>query len=155
MTLSIFEKGAEAAIGTVTGALSWLPWAAAGLSLALGTTGTLWYRSQWESCQAASARAVAEAQAKVIAFQEADAVKTRAIEDAHAAEVARLKGDANARETAIMRAVASKDCLSSPAARAFFDGLQSNGNQAGAGAAPGAARTGAPVPVTTRPAGVR
>lgn len=98
----------------------------------------------WDRCKAGRIADRAEAQAAVIAFQEADAVKTRAIEDAHAAEVARLKGEANAREAAINRAPSGTACINSGAGRAFIDGLSTG--KTGAGAPSGAGRARQAVP---------
>lgn len=83
-----------------------------------------WERLGRITCERDVAAAVAEAQAKVLAFKEADDAKTKALSDAHAAEVARIRGENNARESSIRRAASSLGCLDSPAYRAFIGGLQ-------------------------------
>lgn len=82
-----------------------------------------WERLGRVTCERDVAAEVAKAQAMVAAFKEADETNTRKIADAHAAEVARIKGEANARENSIRRAVASNSCLDTGAYRAFISAL--------------------------------
>ncbi len=128
-----------------------MPW---GLLLRLGpyaliALALLWggFEHTWRvTLQRDAAKEVAAAQAREIAFKEADAENTRKISDAHAAEVARIKGEASARETAIRRAVASNVCVDTAAYRAFIGSLQPQPTQAPTGAANGAGGARAAVP---------
>lgn len=117
------------------------PYVLIGLALLWGG-----FEHTWRvTLQRDAAAEVAKAQAREIAFKEADAENTRKISDAHAAEVARIKGEASARETAIRRAVASNSCLATPAYLAFISSLPV-APKAPIGAADGAGGTRAPVP---------
>lgn len=116
------------------------PYAAIGLALLWGG-----FEHTWRVIlQRDAAQEVAKAQAMVAAFKEADEANTRKIADAHAAEIARIKGEANARETSIRRAVASNSCLDTPAYRAFIGGLPV-APQADPGSQVGPRRTGTPL----------
>lgn len=81
-------------------------------------------RSGWENEIAARASDLADAQASALEATQADAVRTRQLEDRHAAEITQLKEQANAREIAIARAPATTACAASPAMRTLFDGLR-------------------------------
>jgi len=58
-------EGAVASAGGFLSGLSWLPWAIAAGSLAIGAGGTLWYRAEWKDCQASVAIDAAKAEEKV------------------------------------------------------------------------------------------
>jgi hypothetical protein len=103
------------------------------LSLAFG----FYERSGWQGEIAARAEDQAAAEKAVADAQATDAANTRTLEDQHAAEIARLKEDQNARDTAIATAPTTIVCAQSPAMRALFDGLRARDGTAGAGAAPG------------------
>lgn len=119
--------------------MSWLsiawkagPWIVAALALGFG----LYERSAYFEESSARAADLAAAQQSARAAAIADATHTREIEDAHAAEVAYLKDQANARELSIAQAPAAAVCAGSPAMRALFDGLRArNGLRARIGAA--------------------
>ena len=127
-----------------------IPWSLIGrfgpyvlIGLALAAWG---FEHTWRvTLQRDAAAEVAKAQAMVAAFKEADEANTRKIADAHAAEIARIKGEANARETSIRRAVASNSCLDTPAYRAFIGSLPVT-PQAGAGSQVGPRRIDPPLP---------
>lgn len=113
------------------------------LAVAVGAWG---FEHTWRiTLQRDAARDVAEAQGKVIAFKEADAEKTKALQDAHAAEITRLKDSSNA-QIAIAQAKRTTECVATPAARAFTNGMRRFDPEAGAGDAGSAGRAGAPVP---------
>jgi hypothetical protein len=86
------------------------------------------------------------AQQTVLKAKADDAAKTRQLEDEHAAEVAKLKEQANARDIAIAQAPVTVDCVASPAMRALFDGLRARTAAAGAGQSGNAGRAGPGVP---------
>jgi uncharacterized protein HemX len=117
-------------------AIGWL------LTAALGAGGTLWYRGQYESEKAARARDLVVALAAEASAKAADATRTKALEDAHAAEIAKLKEDANARDRSIDLAQDSSACTGSAPMRALFDGLRQRPAAPGPRAAgsPGGAR---------------
>ncbi len=122
--------------------MSWLsiawkagPWIVAALALSFG----LYERSAYFEESALRAADLAAAQQAARAAAIADATRTREIEDAHAAEVATLKEQANARELSIAQVPATAVCAGSPAMRALFSGLRARAGTAGAGQ-PGAAR---------------
>ena len=118
------------------------PYAMIGLALLWGG-----FEHGWRvTLQRDAATEVARAQAEVAAYREADAANTRKIEDAHAAEVNRLRGEASARENAIRRSVASMSCIDTPAYRAFIGSLPSPPAQTPTGPPNGARRTGPTVP---------
>jgi hypothetical protein len=118
------------------------PYALIGLALLWGG-----FEHSWRvTLQRNAATEVAKAQAEVAAYREADAANTRRIEDAHAAEVNRLRGEASARENAIRRSVASMSCIDTPAYRAFVGSLPGTPGKAGAGPSDGPRRTGPSVP---------
>lgn len=50
--------GSKGVFATVLGAAPWLPLAVAGISLAAGGFGTVWYRMQWKACEAAGKQAL-------------------------------------------------------------------------------------------------
>ena len=110
-------EGAATAAKVGLSALSWLPWAIAAGSFVIGAGGTLWYRSEYESCLAAGAKALAD-QIEVDKRDNAKAV-----------------GDLNkllqTNERKIMPAVEkvyaapqTNACANSPAMRAASDGLR-------------------------------
>ena len=77
--------------------------------------------------KSARASALYNAQQATLKAQVEDAIRTKAIEDAHASEVAKLKEQANARDIAIALAVPTNACTGSPAMRALFNGLRARG----------------------------
>lgn len=116
-----------------------------GVLLALALAFGFYERSGWESEIAARASDLAAAEKAVADAQAADAANTRKLEDAHAAEIAQLKEQTNARDIAIAGAADGSGCLASPPMRALFDGLRSRAGTAGAGQPPGAGGAGAAV----------
>ena len=105
------------------------PWITAALAILFG----LYERAGWSAEEAARAADLVAAQQAVRLAQIADATRTREIEDAHAAEVAYLKEQANVREISIAQAPATAVCAGSPAMRTLFDGLRARSRTAGAG----------------------
>lgn len=101
--------------------------------LALAIAFGFFERSGWESEIAARATDLVNAQAAALKAQRADAAKTKQLEDEHAAEVAKLKEQANARDVAIAAAPVTTTCAASPAMRALFDGLRARPAAAGPG----------------------
>ena len=55
-------SGSARMVAGVTGALSWLPWALAAISMLGGVGGTVWYRMKWKDCVAETAQAIADQQ---------------------------------------------------------------------------------------------
>ena len=104
-----------------------------GIALALSLAFGFYERSGWESEIAARAADRAAAFAAVASAKAVDAAKTRALEDAHATEIAKLKEQANARDMSIALAPDSSVCANSAPMRALFDGLRSRGGAPGAG----------------------
>lgn len=84
----------------------------------------LFERNEYLGEKSARSQDLAAAQAMVLAAQQADAVRTRRIEDEHAAEVAALREQAHDREVAIAQAPVTTGCVVSPAMRALFDSLR-------------------------------
>jgi len=84
-------------------------------------------RANYLEEKAARAADLAAAQKKVADFQAADAIKTRALEDRHAAEIAQLKDQAHDRDLSIASAASTDACAGSPAMRALFDHLRAGG----------------------------
>jgi hypothetical protein len=123
--------------------LAWkaAPWAIAALALAFG----LYERADYFEETAARAADLVAAQAAVEKARAADATHTKEIEDAHAAEIAQLKEQANVREASIDAVPSTAACAGSPAMRALFDGLRARAGTAGAGPAGNAGGAGAPV----------
>lgn len=126
--------------------MSWLslawkagPWLAAALAIGFG----LVERAGWAEEKAARAADLASAQQAARAAAIADATHTRELEDAHAAEVAFLKDQANAREISIAQAPATAVCAGSPAMRTLFDGLRARNGLHARAAAAGAGQPGA------------
>jgi len=114
--MSLVAAGATL-VAKASGVLSWLPWALAGASLIAGAGGTLWYRSQYESCLAAGAKALA------------DQIETDKVENAKA--VAALNEQLRTVENKVVTvteriyaAPITRDCAQSPAMRAASDGLR-------------------------------
>src|SRR5262249_27495022 len=114
--MSLVAAGATL-VAKASGVLSWLPWALAGASLIAGAGGTLWYRSQYESCLAAGAKALA------------DQIETDKVENAKA--VAALNEQLRTGENKVVTgaeriyaAPITRDCAQSPAMRAASDGLR-------------------------------
>jgi hypothetical protein len=110
-------------------ALRIAPWAIAGLALVFGLVERSNYLEE-RAARAADAAAAALAAATAL---EADARRTKAIEDAHAAELAKLRDSTNARNAAIAGAPSTDVCVNSPAFRALFDGLRARNATAGPG----------------------
>ncbi|HTR87295.1 MAG TPA: hypothetical protein VMI56_22625 [Reyranella sp.] len=123
--------------------MSLLGWTniASAVLLALALAFGFYERSGWQGEIAARAQDVAAAEKAVADAAIADQSRTRQLEDQHAAEIARLKENQIARDTAIAAQPATTACAQSPAMRALFDGLRSRPGTAGAGPAGGAGRT--------------
>ena len=123
--------------------LTWkaAPWAIAALALAFG----LYERADYFEETAQRAADLVAAQAAVEKAEAADATHTKEIEDAHAAEIAQLKEQANVREASIDAVPSTAACAGSPAMRALFDGLRARAGTAGAGPAGNAGGAGASV----------
>lgn len=92
-------------------------------------------RNNYLEVKAARAEDLDRARQMALKAKAADVLKTRQLEDEHAAEVAKLKEEANDRDVSIAQAPVTAGCVASPAMRALFDGLR---------ARPGAAGTGQP-----------
>jgi len=105
------------------------PWAIAVLAIGFG----LLMDANDQGEKAARAADQATAEKAVADAMAADAAKTQQLEATHAAEVAQLKEDANARDIAIAAAPATDVCAASPAMRALFDGLRGNAGASGPG----------------------
>jgi hypothetical protein len=103
-------------------------------------------RSNYLGEKAARAADLAAAEAAVAAAQAADATRTRALEQAHAAEIAKLKEQANARDVSIALAPNASVCAASPPMRVLFDGLRARERAPGAGATRSPGGAGAAVP---------
>ncbi len=88
--------------------------------------------------KAARAQDLDRTQQAVLKAKAGDAAKTRQLEDEHAAEVAKLKEQANARDLAIASVPSTDICAVSPAMRSLFDGLRTRA------AAPGHGQPGGP-----------
>jgi hypothetical protein len=132
MTILTEAAGAGAkVVGTVTGALSWLPWVLAAGSLALGAGGTLWYRSEWKDCQASVAIDAAKAAAQVAAAKDADAKFTRGLAEQLQPVLGAIQEQSRATSTALAKVKSDPNCLRTPAAAAFDAGvLPKPGDQA-------------------------
>jgi hypothetical protein len=124
--------------------VSWLsavPWLLMLAALAGGGGFGLVERANYLQEKAARAQDLDAARQAALAAQAADAQHTKELEDRHAAEVAALKEQADARTRAIARAPVTTGCAGSPAMRALFDGLRARPATAAAAAAPGAGGT--------------
>ena len=122
------------AVALATGSLSWLPWALAVGSLAVGAGGTLWYRDEWKDCQASAALDAARAQATVVAAKEADSHFARQLEEQLAPITRAIQDQANATQITLAKVPSNPSCAHTPAANAFDSSVRSNSQQAGAGA---------------------
>jgi hypothetical protein len=125
--------------------MSWLslagkagPWIVAVLAIGFG----LYERADYFEQKAARAADLVAAHEAVEKAAVADAAHTREIEEAHAAEIARLKEQANARDVSIAATPSTTGCVASPAMRALFDGLRARAPAAGAGQPGGAGGAG-------------
>jgi hypothetical protein len=126
---------AEKLLASTLGGLGWLPWAIAGVSLAAGAGGTLWYRAQYESCRASVAIEAAKAEEKLNAQKAADAAFTRALERQLAPITRAIEEQANATQLALAKVPSNPSCAHTPAADAFDGSVRPRDQQAGAGAA--------------------
>jgi len=115
---TVFEGAAKAAKVGLSG-LWWLPWATAAGSLAIGAGGTLWYRSEWKSCQASVAIEPAKAQEKVNAEKAADAKFKSGLEEQLKPIISAIQDQANATHVAFAKVKSDPSCLRTPAAAAF------------------------------------
>lgn len=106
------------------------PWVLVIVAAVLGLGGTGWYRMQYLGEVAARTADVEAAQAKVIKAAQVDAARTREIEDDHAAEVAHLKDQLNARNLGIANTISTAACADSPAFRSLGDSLRQRQNNA-------------------------
>ncbi|HTG03945.1 MAG TPA: hypothetical protein VK635_07780 [Bradyrhizobium sp.] len=120
-------EGAATAAKVGFGGLSWLPWAIATGLLAIGAGGTLWYRSQWESCQASVAIEAAKAQAMVNAQKDADAKFTAGLEAKLAPLTKQIQDSNNATQLALAKVKSVAACSNTPAAAAFDANVLPNG----------------------------
>ena len=125
---------ATSALSASLGSLSWLPWTIAGISLVTGAGGTLWYRAQYESCQASVALDAARAAEKVNAQKSLDAAFTRQLEEKLAPVINDLRKQADDTQVALAKVPSNPSCAHTPAANAFDSSVRPNGQQAGAGA---------------------
>ncbi len=137
------ETAAEDAVATAGGflsGLSWLPWAIAAGSLAVGAGGTLWYRGEWKDCQASVAIDAAKAQEKVNVQKEADAKFTRSLAEQLKPITDAIQEQTNATQIALAKVKSDPNCAHTPAANAF-DGVVRPG---GVEARPGQSRPARP-----------
>jgi outer membrane receptor for monomeric catechols len=135
MVAEVAEEGASL-VAKASGVLSWLPWAAAAVSLVAGAGGTLWYRSQYLACAASVAIEAARAEEQVRAQKDADAKFTRQLADQLQSVKAAIQEQAHATSVALAKVQSVPACKDTPAARAFDAGVVPRpGQQAGAGAA--------------------
>jgi hypothetical protein len=131
--MSIIADAGKVAAGVAS--VSWLPWAVAGVAILAGGGGTLWYRAQYESCQASVAIDAARAEEKLNAQKAADAAFTRTLERELAPITKAIEEQANATQLALAKVPSNPSCAHTPAADAFDGSVRPNGQQAGAGAA--------------------
>ncbi len=94
-----------------------------------GATGTLWYRSQYEACQASVAIEAAKAEEKLNAQKEADAKFTRGLAEATRTIKEEIRERANATQVELAKVKSDPNCLRTPAGAAFDARLQPTGKQ--------------------------
>lgn len=92
-----------------------VPWVLAGLSLA----GLLWYRGQYESCQASIAQEAAKAEAAVAAYKAQDEQTTRALEVHTQTITDAIAQQASDTKAALAKVQSVAACAKTPAAAAF------------------------------------
>lgn len=101
-----------------------VPWIAAGAALALGISGTLWYRAQYADCKAAAAETERLAQEKINTARASDAALTRAIEEKLAPVTRALQEQVDETRVALARVPSNPACSRTPAAVAFDRGVR-------------------------------
>jgi hypothetical protein len=120
--MSIVAAEGAKIVARAAGVLSWLPWALAGMALAAGGGGTLWYRGKWKDCQASVAIDAAKAEEKVRAQKDADAKFTRGLAEQLRPITDAIQEQMNATQIALTKVKSDPNCAHTPAANAF-DGV--------------------------------
>ena len=133
MAGEIVADSAKAA-ARLSGRLAWVPWAVAGVALAAGGGGTLWYRNEWKDCQASVALDAAPAEEKLNAQKSLDAAFTRQLEEKLAPVINDLRKQADDTQVALAKVPSNPSCARTPAANAFDSSVRPNSQQTGAGA---------------------
>ncbi len=104
---------------SLLGLLRYAPWVIAGLAVALA----LWYRGEYKDCQASIATDAAKAQERARVLREADEAFTNKLEDTARGIKDAIRDESTNTQVALAKAKGNKDCVSTPAARAFIDGV--------------------------------
>ena len=146
---SLVARGPVRVIPARDDAVNWpgaAPWLIALAGLVGGGGYGLIERSNYLEEKAARIQDRADAEDAVARARANDARISRQLEDAHAAEVNKLKEQANARDVAITQAPVTVDCVASPAMRALFDSLRARPGEAGPGQSGAAGRVGTRMP---------
>lgn len=117
-----------------------IPWGAAALALAIGASGTLWYRGELLACQGSVAIDANKAEERLRGAQAADAELRRQLSESLAPILTDLRKQTNDTALALAKVPSNPACRDTPAARSFDRVVRpGSGGQAGAGQ-PGQAR---------------
>mgnify|MGYP001567461498 CR=1 FL=1 len=103
--------------------LAAIPWAIAAVAIIGGAGGTLWYRDQFHQCQLSIVTDAVKAQERARTLREADEAFTSKLEDTAKGIKDAIRDESTNTQVALAKVKGNKDCVTTPAARAYIDGV--------------------------------